>query len=269
VDAIPDYSAKPLINFFNYCTETLELLNLCIFGIQTSQKLQREVKLRFDTKRFLAKEEISPEEEAKELKAAEEISTLALKECKADFPLLHSHTLVGTWGALEAAIEDMLVGLLVNEPELLRNEALARIRIPLAEFESLEKDERMRLLLSSLAQDRGLGRNQGVDAFEGMLKVVGLDGKVDTGTKKQIWEMQHVRNAIVHRGAVADRRLINACPWLNLKVNDRVIVTHGSLSKYTSAVLDYISTIAKRLKRHHGVGARGREETEKVNKNAQ
>jgi hypothetical protein len=49
-------------------------------------------------------------------------------------PFLHSYTFVSVWGALEAGIEDMLVGILLNEQEVLASDELAKIKIPLGTF---------------------------------------------------------------------------------------------------------------------------------------
>jgi len=59
--------------------------------------------------------------------------------------------------------------------------------------------------------------------------------------------MYHVRNVIVHRGSVADRRLILACPWLNLKAGDKVEITHEILGKYFKALNDYLMIVIRRL----------------------
>jgi hypothetical protein len=50
------------------------------------------------------------------------------------FPLLHAYTLVSVWGALETGIEDMLVGILLNEPEVLASDELAKIKGPHLSF---------------------------------------------------------------------------------------------------------------------------------------
>ncbi|HSZ64316.1 MAG TPA: hypothetical protein VK828_21135 [Terriglobales bacterium] len=130
----------------------------------------------------------------RDLKRAEADAEFAKKEIERGFPLLHAHTLVGLWGAFEAAIEDCVVGMLMNEPDVLRSEAFSKLRIPLAEFELLEKEDRMRVLLAEVGRGQGLGKRQGVDSFESLLAHAKLSGVVDPEVKKTMWEMHHVRN---------------------------------------------------------------------------
>jgi hypothetical protein len=163
------------------------------------------------------------------------------------FPLLHAYTVVSVWGALEAAIEDMLVGILLNEQEVLANDDVAKIKIPLGTFELLNKEERMRLLLAEIQRTQRSVLAQGIGAFENVLKVFGLDGPVDADTKKELWEFNHVRNVIVHRASRADSRLVQACPEMNLQVNDKIVLSHEKYHAYIQAVARYIQTIVSRL----------------------
>jgi hypothetical protein len=198
------------------------------------------------------------EKENLKLASAKEAAEFANKECESGFPLMHAHTVVGCWGAFEAAIEDMLVGVLMNEPEVLRREAFARLRIPLAEFELLDKEQRMRLLIGDLGRNSTFGRKQGVDGFEGMLAAVSLDGVIDDDIKKTIWEMHHVRNVIVHRVSLADRRLVKNCSWMGLRIGDKVVVTHESLGSYGEALAKYVLIIVERACLRYGVDLKKR-----------
>jgi len=65
----------------------------------------------------------------------------------------------------------------------------------------------MRIIVSEIQRAQRSGLTQGVDAFEKVLRVFALDGSVDGGIKKRLWEFNHVRNVIVHRAARADSRL--------------------------------------------------------------
>lgn len=180
-------------------------------------------------------------------------AAFAEKECESGFPLLHAHALVGCWGSFEAAIEDILVALLVNEPDLLQNRAFSKVRVPLAEVEGMEKDERMRLLVSELERGQGSGGKYGVDKFEVLLERFGLSGKVEAEQRRNIGEMHCLRNVIVHRASLADRRLVNGCPWLHLKVGDRVTVTHEALFRCLLALTEYLGVLAHRLRMRYAV----------------
>jgi len=252
---VPDYALDPLEAFIAYIKESDRLLHVSMRGISALRGMPRAIEVLAAVR---SGDESRSEEDGSSLARAKADAAFAEKECEAEFPLLHAHTLVGDWGAFEAAVEDMVVGLLLNEPELLQSEALAKVRIPLAEFETLEKDERMRLLISELERNQGLGRKQGVDSFEALLERVGLSGSVDAEIRKVVWEMHHVRNVIVHRGSLADRRLVKGCPWLGLKVGDKVAVTHESLGRYAEGLCSYVIALVYRLGVRYDVDIKAR-----------
>ena len=248
--SFPRYIADPLYGFLEYLHETTRLLHMSMRVISRHMALPNTIKVLRDTDntQYSVEEAARRKEEyVEELKAAKDSAEFAEKEIKNGFPLLNAHALVGLWGAIDSAVEDALVGTLMHEPDLLRSEAFARLRIPLAEFETLERDERMRLLVQELRRGQPPDQAQGVEALERLLSHIGLSGDVSPKTKKAMWEMQNVRNVIVHRGSIADRRLIKHCPWLGLKVGDEVKVPHTAIHKYDAALHDYLYTIIKRL----------------------
>lgn len=49
-----------------------------------------------------------------------------------------------------------------------------------------------------------------------------------------------VRNAIAHKNGNADRQLKSACPWLKVKLNQPVPVSHEMLHAYTGACMQYL-----------------------------
>ena len=92
-----------------------------------------------------------------------------------------------------------------------------------------------------------------MDGSEYLLGLLGLSGPVEENLKKTIWEMNHIRNVLVHRASCADVRLVEACPWLGLKVGEPVIVKHEALERYGSALVEYTMQIARRLGKHYDV----------------
>ena len=182
---------------------------------------------------------------------AKEQAALAEDESAKGFPLLCAHSVVATWGAFEAAIEDTVVNVMLDQPETLDNQAFAKIRVPFAEFQTSDNESRIRFLLAETLKNQG--RKQGVESFEVQLGLVGLSGAVDDETKKTIWEMHHVRNVIVHRASCADNRLVEACPWLNLQRGQRIVVTRVMLAGYGSALCRYDLNILYRLVTRYGM----------------
>ena len=253
-DSLPEYASAPLRRFIDSCEDHSRLLHMSMSGIGFLTKRPEALKVLYEPWSGAAPiSEAQAKENEQTLQQAVEEAEFAKKECEAGFPLLHAHSLVGTWGALEAAVEDMLVGILVNEPSVLQRDEFAKVKVPLADFEILDKEERMRLVLTEATRNQGIGRRQGVDVFEHTLMMFDLSGPVEGDVKKSILEMHHLRNVIVHRASYADRRLVQNCPWLGLKTGENVCVSHNDLGRYRSVLLEYVVTLARRLCTRYGV----------------
>jgi hypothetical protein len=243
---LPRHAAVPLQLFVSTWKRNGHLLHLSMRGISILTSMPGIFSTLIENSGLEEKAQL-----ASDLAEAKKEAQLAEEECKTGFPLLHAHALVAMWAALEAAIEDMLVGILLNEPETLKKEAFAKIRVPFADFETKNKEERMRFLIDELG--RNLGRKNGVDAFEGLLHHFELSGSVTEEDRKLVWQTHHLRNVFVHRAACADRRLVEACPWLQLRVNDPVTVSHGEFVRCARALSSYALTITHRLGKRYAV----------------
>jgi hypothetical protein len=225
------------------------LFDICVQGLDIVERLPAIYKIEPSDFRF-------PADGADEFRMVDN-AEFSKTEREQGFPLLHAYTLVSVWGALEAAIEDMLVGVLLNEPAVLANDELAKTKIDLATFELLNKEERMRFLLSEIQRKPASGLAQGINSFENVLKVFGLSGPVDDDIKKELWELNHLRNLIVHRASRADLRFVQACPAMNLSVGDLVIVRHERYRDYIQAVAGYVQTIVRRLSARYDPAGQG------------
>lgn len=249
-DKIPDYAHQPLIRCFRSAYTMGRLLHLSIWGLGIISKRPEMVR-RLITLTQEAGQIVTVELNS-ELEQATEDAEFTSKEKDQGFPLLHAHTLVGVWAALESGIEDTLVGILCNEPAVLRTPALAKIQIPLSRYQELDDEERMRFLLSKLQQDQASGSIQGVNLFENLLSVFNLSGPVNSSTSEAMWKMSNLRNIVVHRDSRADRRFVENCPAMNLKIGDRVIIDHDTFASTTSEAMNYVMVLVGRLATRYG-----------------
>lgn len=250
---VQPYESDAIRHFFDYSQNIARMLLVSFRGIRllmdegtkatTFSKLDdiiAEVMPRTKRRRR-RKTEIRREKELAEL------GELAQKEIADGFPILMAQCVVGIWGALEVAIEDTLVSLLLHEPELTGREVFSKVKVPLTEFQRMDEEERARFLVSELDREFGAGRRLGVDGFERLLSAVGLAGTVSNEVKKEIREWHSLRNVIVHRASKADRRLTTDCPWLTLKAGERVVVSYEMLGKYKTAADTYLKTVLDRI----------------------
>ena len=247
-NGIPRWALDPFRQFVEYSKQETELLRLARGSILRTSKIGGLAEALYNLEK--ADRKRAPRGERKKLNEALATARLAEQEAKNGFPLLNAHSLVGIWGALEALAEDVVIAFLVNKPDLMKNERLSRIRVPLGEFESLTREDRMRRVLT-LAQRETAGIAGGVATFEQVLELVGLDGEVPDDQRKVLWEAGNIRNVVVHRMSIADQRLVDGCPWLGYSVGDRVVVT--DVMKYHLAMLEYCLRIADRVGLAFGV----------------
>jgi hypothetical protein len=250
-EKIPAYAIEPLRRCLRSLKTSDELLHISMRGIGIVSNFPKMSQRMIDLTAELGNE-ITDDLKA-DLEESKRLANFADDELKNGFPFLHAFATVGAWSTLEVTIEDMLVGILVNEPEILGKPDFAKIRVPLAKYELLDKEERMRLILSELVRAQAATAGQGVNTFESVLQCFELSGEVDEGVRKLLWELNHVRNIIVHRDSYADLRLLHSCPWLHLKTGDRILIDHEKYGSYVETISKYGATLVGRLEKRYGV----------------
>jgi hypothetical protein len=180
---------------------------------------------------------------------------VAREEYEYRFPLLHEHAVVAMWGLLEALVEDLVVAVLLEVPEALQREQMAVLHLTVGEAETLDRHERAWLILERL-QASIKGNRMGVGQFKDLLNVFGLAPSPTAETKRTLLEMQQLRHVIVHRNAVADRKLLQTCPWLvadeALTTGQRVTITHEDYIRYWRAAHDYVIGLANMVRAQLG-----------------
>jgi hypothetical protein len=106
-----------------------------------------------------------------------------------------------------------------------RTENVARIRVPVGEYERLDGEDRVRYLLGMIERVLGAGLKPGIGRFECLLKPLGIAPADDDEIRRDLYELAAIRNAIVHRAKLADSRLLSLCPWLPYKDGDALNVS--------------------------------------------
>ncbi len=249
---LPDYTTAALRRFMASWEEMFSLLHLGMRGIGVLMGMPRILEVLIET----ASPDDGPHEVEnlqRKLARARRDAERAKSENEKNFPLLHAQTLIAAWGAFEAAIEDTLVAILIKEPKYLKTPALAKVKISLGDFHASDEEGRIRFLLAEISRSQGPGVKQGVDAFEFPLNFIGLSGPLPDELKKSVWEMHNIRNVLVHRASLADVRIVEECPWLNLKIGAPVTISHEALCRYGTALCEYCVEIARRLGKRYDV----------------
>jgi hypothetical protein len=85
------------------------------------------------------------------------------------------------------------------------------------------------------------------------VSALGLGGSVDREVKRTLYELFQIRNVVVHRACIADRRLVEECARLGLKQGEEVRINHAAYHGYLEAIDAYFTCLLKRLADHFGV----------------
>jgi hypothetical protein len=155
------------------------------------------------------------------------------------FSLLHATFAVNLWATLEALVEDVLIALFKAVPETLNRDCLQKTQIPLALYESLSGDDRLQLLLYKLQDQKRSEAKNGVNRFEVVLEEFDLAVVPSDETRRALIDLMHVRNVILHRGHLVDRRFVEACPKFGLKAGEKLTLKDEHINGYVKAIAEY------------------------------
>lgn len=162
-------------------------------------------------------------------------------------PYLYSLCAVRLWALTEALVDELVVHSLLTPSKCSDQTLLAKLKGPLIEFRAASPDEQAEFLSETLKQLVDAPLKQGAGKFEALLAPVGLSGEINDEIRRTLYELSQVRNIIVHKSGRADRRVVDACPWLDLKRGDSLHVTFKMFNCYRLSVYWYLVAIRKRV----------------------
>lgn len=245
--SVPKWATEPFRNFIDQTVRLDQLLHLSVNGISMLRGVPKIVKVLAEI------EDESGEEAHERFESAKREAELAYREVNEGFPLLHAQTTIALWSALEATIRLFVTRWLQNYKQAMEVEAIQKLRVRIGEYECLEGEERFFYILNRLEQELAAPLKTGITRFELLLEPFGLSGPVDEDVRRNLFELNQVRNILVHRSGFADRRLVDSCPWLKLRVGDMVKVNHEMTVHYFQSVMKYATELIARIGEHFGV----------------
>jgi hypothetical protein len=164
------------------------------------------------------------------------------EEVAAGFPLLHAQSTVTLWTVLELAIQEYTVRWFETEPETLRIQMLSAAKGAVDDYLQVPDADRPRFLAEFLDRRCSPSRPE-LGRFEPTLMALGVRPEVDEAVRRDLVELQAIRNLLVHRHGVVDRRFVGRCPWLGRKVGEQLRVRHEDFKRYSNAVMTYVTAV--------------------------
>lgn len=182
-----------------------------------------------------------------DIEKLEALAALAKQEQDAGFPMMYAHATISIWTALETLTKEFAVAWLANEPSAMKVDAVKKIKISVTDYQEMTEAERYYYIYENLERELSAPLKQGITRFETILKALDIGGNVDETVRDTLYELSNIRNVLIHRNSVADKRLVDACPWLSLSVGDRVIITPERFRRYMIASIDYVTAVSLRV----------------------
>jgi len=172
--------------------------------------------------------------------------TIAKQHADSGFSYLYELMLVKFWSILEAGVEEIAIECLKRPDECKDANLLRSARGPLLEFASASVDQRAEFLYSEIKVATKSALKVGVGVFEAVLEPLGMAGSVDELTRRLLLELQQKRHVFVHRRGIADKRFLDACPFLESKIGQPIAVDRISVWKLGIGVGLYNFELQKR-----------------------
>jgi len=243
----PKWATQPFEDLITDIEHLGQLLEMSVRGISVIQGMPQMVAAVAEA------QGMSDHEETRlELAEAEKRAAFAKREVENGFPVLHGNTAIALWSHLEATIRLFLARWLENDKSSLEIEPIQKMRVKIGEYERLQGEDRYFFILDRLEHEMTAPLKCGINRFESILSLLGLCGEIHEKIQRDIFELNQVRNCLMHRAGRADRRFAEACPWLNLEAGQRIQVSPASVRRYFESVMHYASEIICRVGERYG-----------------
>ncbi|MDQ5873165.1 MAG: hypothetical protein M3547_13280 [Acidobacteriota bacterium] len=250
---VPSWAKKPFEEFLDATERLDQLVHLSVRGIAALRGMPQLLEAIADARGELrGTDEAAQETDPDRLTHARKEAELAQREVDEEFPVLHGQATIAVWAALESAVRLFVARWIENYKPASEVEEVQKLRVKLGEYERLQGEERYFYIVDRLEQELSSPLRSGVTRFETLLSPFGLSAEVDETARRDIFELNNVRNLLVHRSGIADRRFVDACPWLGLKVGERLKLDHRAYSRYGHAAVAYATQLIYRVGDHFG-----------------
>jgi len=158
-----------------------------------------------------------------------------------DYAALNAHSLVSIWGVLESCLENLVVLILTNDSGVLQKLASAGVKVDPSKVSHLLCEEEARTFYQKIENHARVKGNV-VLTYEAVLALFGLSAACPQHTDSLL-EANALRNCIMHRGGIIDKKAISQAPQLNQWLGKKYNLSSDSYLKYHDAVGAWLTSL--------------------------
>ncbi len=252
MDGDMQWASEPYERCFNFIELAETVLTLSIRAIRDLEAKPRLVKMIAEIHRMQGHPIDQIDSETLYANAVKDAG-LARQEIAEDFQFLRGIAIISCWTAMEAFVDDLLVAWLMAEPACCAIPYIAEQENKLQNkdpgYAALVGEEKMAALYTGVKRRRSSNTQGGVSGFEDLFTIFGLKGAPDTHIVSDLFESQKMRNLIVHRASIVDRKFLTECPSFEAryKLGDKIIIRDVDHARYKKSMLEYLVNVGARI----------------------
>jgi len=243
---------------WDICVDELIRLNLfvelCRGALDFGVTAKEMVDLQREALSVLRRPDPYPNEDAYKsaIEHAEKVEEFSKDEKCLGHPYLYSIAVTKIWTILESGIDDLALECIKSLDKCTDIDLIRGLKGPLLDFYDATDDERNEYLITELKLAVKASLKPGVGRFEAILKPLGLGGEVHEKVRKVLFELSQIRNLIIHKRSIVDKKFKSACPWLTDNLGDNFYVTKEVYLQYFYASFWYVLELDRRYDLRQG-----------------
>jgi hypothetical protein len=171
---------------------------------------------------------------------------------------LHSLAYIRLCTALEVVVDAVLLSVLADTDRWDQLPMVSGLKVGKVDVVALIRspaDQQVRFVAEEIKKGIGASLKSGIGRFESVLEAIGMSGPVPSQVREAILELVEVRNAVVHRDAVADRRLEDKLPGRSFRVGEKIHISKIAFAIVSTASIWYVLELRRRAESKFPGGA--------------
>jgi hypothetical protein len=169
------------------------------------------------------------------------IANQAREIADADFHPLNVHGVISLWVAIEVAVEDTAMLVLMKDAQA-ANDAVAVLKRPPKTDGGVLNEGDARKVFDRMTRQFRDGATV-MDGYRALLNALKINVNISEKSNQVLSELNYVRNCLLHRGGIVDSRVEVEAPGLNLSVGTMLQIGADRYSHYYDAAAEFATTL--------------------------